>query len=113
MNISKYIVCKEEEYKKIEEELAFLKGIDVDLDIVQCDNDLYFYSQDYSLANTFKIKKRRESKGGFSGYDGGYHTDRWEYYPQFYRWLSVRNSRCLPSSPAPKNMCRGMLQFQT
>lgn len=67
---------------KLEEEVSFLQQIQTPLRV----GDGFFYSDDYSLATNFIIKKRDGpcNCGGPSNPDGGYDYYVHDFYPQFY-----------------------------
>jgi hypothetical protein len=83
-NLSDYIKNKKEEYEKIRKEITFLEKIPHPLIIELFDNKLQLYSKDYSLATDVKINVRCKTLDSSSGYDGGIHKYRYDYYPQFY-----------------------------
>lgn len=84
-SLEDYLKLKEENFAKLRSEIALLRSVKVPIKIKEYGSgDVAFFSEDYSLATNFKIERRSENLGGTSGYDGGYTTDRYESYPQFY-----------------------------
>lgn len=86
MNISlkSFLKEKEEELVKLSAIVATLRTARVPIVVDVRENDFYLFSDDYLLAEDFKIRKRSKYLGGFSGPEGGYSTHRYETYPQFY-----------------------------
>ncbi len=86
VSIKKYLIQKETKLKKLEEIVSFLKKIKLPLTIEKFNDGLSYYSDDYSLATGFSIKKRSGTCNimGGSDYDGGTSYFVNDFYPQFY-----------------------------
>jgi hypothetical protein len=81
-----YLVKRERELKDLNNLVGLLRSVKIPLKILEDGfGEVSLYGEDYFLAQNFKIWKRRHHIGGSTGsYDGGYSTDRYESYPQFY-----------------------------
>lgn len=87
ISLKDYLSEREKKLDNLKKEVSFLKKIKIPLKIYkQGNNTLLFFSEDYSLATDFEIKKRdgRCNVGGSSDYDGGYYYYVNDFYPQFY-----------------------------
>ncbi len=95
MNINKLIESKRIEFETISSDLHFLESIVLPLKVNVNHKGFKLYCDDYSLASNFKIKKLVEHESGFNCYDGGYYTEKYSLYPQFYFTLK-RDSKEVP-----------------
>jgi hypothetical protein len=84
IKLSEYLSKQKAALDKIKKHIASLDHIHVPLCVEVYNESIGLFSDDYSLATDFIIKKRTNTLEDVSGYDGGYHTDLIEYYPQFY-----------------------------
>lgn len=85
ISLEKYLEERNAELEELKKEVGLLKSISVPVKVVVCGaGGFELYSEDYSLATDFNIGKRSTGLGGNSGYDGGYHSEMYETYPQFY-----------------------------
>ena len=85
--VEDYLKKGRAEFEKLRLELGLLERAKMPLKVREYDFDeggFDLFSEDYSLAEDFKIQKRSEHLSGFNSYDGGYSRDRHETYPQFY-----------------------------
>ena len=85
LTLDNHLDERKKEFANLQEEIRLLGKVKVPLTVEIYDSrEVQFFSDDYSLAEDFRIRKRSESLGGCSGYDGGYSTIRYDSYPQFY-----------------------------
>lgn len=82
--IENYLKRREDEFEKLSQEIRLLRAIKIPLKVREYGEGFELFSEDYTRAEDFKIQKRSEHISGVSGYEGGYSTDRYETYPQFY-----------------------------
>lgn len=95
VQLENYLAKRQQELEKISSEIDVLGKARVPIRVLEHASGIILYSEDYHLAEDFKISKRREHLGGISGYDGGYSTDRYETFPQFS--FNLKNkSRIIP-----------------
>jgi hypothetical protein len=80
INLETYLGKKEEEFKKLEEEISTLREIKIPVSI-RFDK---LYSSDYSKAEDFSIEHKTKKVNGFHNCDGGYDINETGYYPQFF-----------------------------
>ena len=81
--LEKYLAGRRKKLEKLQKQICLLEKARMPLKVCDRGDELDLFSDDYHLAEYFKILKRSEHLGGFSGPDGGVHTDRYETYPQF------------------------------
>jgi len=92
IKLEDYLNGKKKELEKLNQEIDLFRNVKIPLKVnVYGDNEFGLFSENYSLAEDFKIEKRSEDLGGTSGYDGGYRTDRYSSYPQFYFNLKLKS----------------------
>jgi hypothetical protein len=84
VKLKEFLAKKRSDLKKLEKEVGLLKMIDFPVRIEVYHEGFRLFSLDYGLATDFNIKKRSEYICGFSSPEGGYSTNRYETYPQFY-----------------------------
>jgi hypothetical protein len=83
-SLENYLKKKEQEFNKLQQEIELLKTAKGPLIIDAYSDSICAYSDNYSLATDFKIRKRRQHISGQSSPEGGYSQDCFETYPQFY-----------------------------
>jgi hypothetical protein len=84
IELSSFVASKKKNILKLEKEIDFFEKINLPLKIEKTDSGYRLYSEDYTLATSFRLKERTTYLEGFNSYDGGYQTCRYDYYPEFY-----------------------------
>jgi hypothetical protein len=91
-NLEDYLKKRENVFENLRKEIALLRSAKMPIQVKEYDSEeIGLFSQDYTLATDFKILKRSEHLGGYHCYDGGYSTQRYESYPQFYFTLKFKD----------------------
>ena len=93
-----YLEKRELEFKKIQQELVFLRAINIPLEVNYSEGKnglehFRLFSTDYSLAENLKIEMRHEWGQSGSGYDGCYSEETRKWYPQFYFYIKAGNKK--------------------
>ncbi|MBW2998865.1 hypothetical protein KY321_04970 [Candidatus Woesearchaeota archaeon] len=85
VSLESYLNKKKKKYEKLKQEVEFLERIDVPVKLRTYSDGYRLLSEDYTLATHVKIEMRKQEVGsGVSYSDGGSHTYRHDYFPQFY-----------------------------
>ena len=84
ITLEDYLGGRRAELEKLRREIAALSRTNVPLKLEVYDGGFQLYSEDYHLAEKFRICKRSKYLGGYHGPDGGYSTNQYYSYPQFY-----------------------------
>lgn len=88
--LEEYLGKKERELTALQREVKFLRGIKIPLNIYNQGGELYFTSDNYSLATGFDIRTRNENLGSGKNLEGIWSRDKISYYPAFYFQISRR-----------------------